>query len=165
MPRELWKALTIGSFLLVVCLGCSSSSAVDPPVVVAGVNPSEMKGLDFSPLTDAQVVLAASVLNQHPCDCGCGMNLGTCRRDDSTCSRSLALGGQVINLIKQGKTPDQVRFALQTTPRPGQPTAQAAAAANPTPQQYVEFNIPAGDAPYLGAENAKVTILHYLDYQ
>ena len=164
MPRRIIKGLTMGCFLLALCIGCGSSSAVDPPVAVAGVNSSDMKGLDFSSLTDAQVVLAASVLNQHPCGCGCGMTLGTCRRDDSTCSRSLALGNQVIPLIKQGKTPDQVRFALQTAPR-NQPGQVKPAAANAAPQKYIEFTIPAGDAPFLGAENARITILHYLDYQ
>ncbi|MGH7412450.1 MAG: DsbA family protein [Candidatus Methylomirabilis sp.] len=40
---------------------------------------------------------------------------------------------------------------------------QAAVAQGPDPNKV--YNLPAGDAPAMGASQAKVTILHYLDYQ
>jgi len=46
------------------------------------------------------------------------------------------------------------------------PTAPAPAPAAPAaPPKYIEFKIPTGDGPALGPKDAKVTILHYLDYQ
>ena len=53
---------------------------------------------------------------------------------------------------------------------PGSPGAAptvppAAPAAPAAPPKYIEFKIPTGDGPALGPKDAKVTILHYLDYQ
>jgi protein-disulfide isomerase len=107
-----------------------------------------MAGIDFTGLTPAQKDLAVSILNDNGCDCSCGMKVAVCRRDDSKCTRSLALGNQVVSLVKQGKTRDEiVKIAL--TP----------------PSKFVQFPITPGDAPATGPANAKVTIIHYYDYQ
>jgi len=107
-----------------------------------------MTGLNFEGLTPEQKALAVSILNDNGCDCGCGMKLAVCRRDDPKCPRSPVLGKSVIDLVKQGKTRDEiVKTAL--TPK----------------TKFVEFALPAGDAPSVGPKDAKVTILHYTDYQ
>jgi hypothetical protein len=112
------------------------------------VPPEAMNGLSFEGLTEAQKQLVVSILNDSGCDCGCGMKLAVCRRDDSKCTRSLALSQQVIDLVKKGKTREEIVKAALTPP-----------------SKFVAFDLKAGDAPAAGPADAKVTILHYLDYQ
>jgi protein-disulfide isomerase len=107
-----------------------------------------MTGLVFDGLTPEQKALALSILNENGCDCGCGMKLGVCRRDDAKCPRSLPLGTQVIDLVKKGKTRDEIVKSVLTPP-----------------SKFVQFAVTPGDAPALGPKNAKVTIIHYFDYQ
>src|SRR5262245_57764533 len=110
--------------------------------------PEQMQGINFEGLSDAQKQMVISVLNENSCDCGCGMKVGVCRRDDPKCGRSLALANQVIALAKQGKSrEDIVKIALSP------------------PTKFVQFDLPVGDAPSVGPKNAKVTVLSYLDYQ
>ena len=125
------------------------SAAAAPAAQPGGALPPEaMNGISFAGLTDAQRELAVAILNENGCDCSCGMKLAVCRRDDSKCGRSLALANQVIDLIKAGKGREEiVRTALSP------------------PSKFVQFDIPAGDAPSVGPADAKVVILHYLDYQ
>lgn len=59
---------------------------------------------------------------------------------------------------KTGKRPE---FKIGKNVR--EASAQPAAAAGPDPNKV--YTIPAGNAPFLGSANAKVTLLHYLDYQ
>src|SRR6185436_6424397 len=135
-----------------VCLLATALIAAPPaekPKPPAGPVPAEeMQGLVFDGLTPEQKTLALSILNDNSCDCGCGMKVGVCRRDDPKCPRSPTLGKQVIDLVKQGKTKDEiVKIAL--TP----------------PSKFVQFALTAGDDPAIGPKDAKVTILHYFDYQ
>ena len=76
------------------------------------------------------------------------MKLAVCRRDDSTCGRSLSLGTQVIARIEEGQEREAIVKEVLS----------------PDPMR-VQFAIEAGDAPSMGPAGAKVTILHYLDYQ
>jgi hypothetical protein len=76
------------------------------------------------------------------------MKLAQCRKDDSTCTRSLDLGNQILALVREGKTKDEIVKTALTTQK-----------------KYTQFSIPAGDAPVAGPADAKVTVLHYLDYQ
>jgi protein-disulfide isomerase len=135
-----------------VCLLATALIAAAPPEKPkppAGPVPAEdMQGLVFDGLTPEQKTLALSILNDNGCDCGCGMKVGVCRRDDPKCPRSPLLGKQVIDLVKQGKSKDEiVKIAL--TP----------------PSKFVQFALTAGDDPAIGPKDAKVTILHYFDYQ
>lgn len=123
--------------------------AAPPPAPAAGpVPPEEMKGLTFDGLTDDQKKLAISLLNDNGCDCGCGMKIAVCRRDDAKCPRSQPLGTQVIDLVKQGKSRDEVlKIALSP------------------PSKFVQFKLTAGNDPAIGPKNAPVTIFHYYDYE
>src|SRR5262249_30033100 len=101
-----------------------------------------------SGLTDAQKKLAVDLFNEYGCDCGCGMKIAVCRHTDKKCPRSLPLATQIVDLIKQGKSRDEV-VKVALTP----------------PSKFVSFDLPVGDAPSIGPKDAKVTILHYFDYQ
>src|SRR5262245_61928040 len=125
--------------------------AANPPAPAAPagpVPPEAMTGLVFDGLNPDQKAKAVTILNEGSCDCGCGMKLAVCRRDDPKCPRSPVLGAQVIDLVKQGKSKEEiVKIAL--TPA----------------SKFVQFALDAGPAPSVGPKNAKVTILHYFDYQ
>lgn len=112
------------------------------------VPPEQMQGVDFSGLDAAKKKLAVDVLNANGCDCGCGMKLGVCRRDDPKCPRSPGLAAEVVKLAGQGKTSDEIVKAVLSPP-----------------SKFVSFDLPAGDAPAIGPAKAPVTIVHYLDYQ
>lgn len=121
------------------------TTTVDRPDLIPA---EQMNGLVFDGLTAAQKALVEEILNENGCDCGCGMKIARCRRDDATCGRSLALGGRVIDLVRQGKGRDEIVAALR-----------------PSPAGLVEFVLPEGGAPSIGPPDARVTILHYTDYQ
>ena len=135
-----------------VCLLSSSLAlAATPPspAPAAGpVAPEAMAGLAFDGLTPDQKTLAISILNDNGCDCGCGMKVAVCRRDDAKCGRSKDLGTQVIDLVKKGKGRDEIVKTVLTPP-----------------SKFMQFPFEAGDSPAIGPKNAKVTILHYFDYQ
>jgi len=139
-------------YALVVCLLTSSlalAAAPTPPAAAAGpVAPEAMAGLSFDGLSPEQKALAVSILNENGCDCGCGMKIAVCRRDDAKCTRSRDLGTQVIDLIKKGKGRDEIVKSVLTPPT-----------------KFVQFPLVAGSSPSIGPKDAKVTILHYFDYQ
>jgi len=119
------------------------------PAAAAGpVPPEAMTGLVFDGLTPEQKTLATEILNAGSCDCGCGMKLAVCRRDDPKCPRSPGLGKQVIDLVKAGKSRDEI-FKTALTPA----------------TKFVQFALAPGNAPSVGPKDAKVTVLHYFDYQ
>lgn len=127
----------------------SAAGASAKPAPKAGpATAEEMSGVDFSGLTDAQKKFTVDLLNESNCDCSCGMKIAVCRRDDSKCPRSLPLSQQVVSLVKQGKTREEIVKAVLTPP-----------------SKFVAFDLHDGDAPSIGPKTAKVTIIHYYDYQ
>jgi hypothetical protein len=160
--------------VLLALSACSSSTAENPPAAAAAnlIPPGDMQGLNFAGMTEAQKTTAVQVLNTEGCPCGCGMNLATCRRDDSTCRTSLGIASQVLALAKQDKTQAQIVAAVQQAAnREGEvrqaqkPQQQPQQQQGQPPDKFVEFRIPDGGAPFHGTDNAPVTILHYIDYQ
>jgi protein-disulfide isomerase len=154
-PTGTWLFASAGlSLVLLLAPMAQAADAPAPapkpkPAAPAGpVPPEDMQGLDFTGLTPDQKTLAVSILNENSCDCGCGMKLAVCRRDDPKCPRSPVLGKQVIDLVKAGKSRDEI---VKTVLSP--------------PTKYVQFALKPGNSPSVGPANAKVTILHYFDYQ
>jgi len=125
-----------------------AAAAAAPAAPAGPVPPEKMDGLDFSGLNDSQKKSATDILNDNGCDCGCGMKVAECRVKDRNCPRSKPLGQQVIDLVKQGKSKDEViKIALSP------------------PTKYIAFAMAPGDAPAVGPAKAPVTIVHYFDYQ
>lgn len=140
---------TFLSLVLALLQTLALAQQAPPAAQPAGpVTPEAMQGVSFEGLTDEQKQLAVAILNENGCDCGCSMKLAVCRRDDAKCGRSLALANQVVQLVKQGQGRDAI---VKTALSP--------------PSKFVEFPLEAGVAPYDGPPDAKVTILHYTDYQ
>lgn len=152
---------------LLLLAACGSSTADHPAAAAeaAGLIPAEeMKGLNWSGMTEAQKATAVAVLNTEGCPCG--LTLARCRRDNPTSRTSLGIASQVLALARQGKTQAQIVAAVQQAARQqGQVRPARQQQGQQEPKKFVEFPIPAGDAPYLGPPDAPVTILHYLDFQ
>jgi protein-disulfide isomerase len=133
-------------------LALVAARAADPKPAAApaaGPVPAEaMKDVSFEGLDAEKKAQAVALFNEQGCDCGCGMKVAVCRRDDSTCGRSLELTKQALALFKEGKSRDEV---VKATFQP--------------PSKYVQFPVEAGNSPALGPKDAKVTVLHYTDYQ
>jgi hypothetical protein len=150
-------------FLVSVCVLAYSLALADTPPAPAAtpkapapaakpaagpVAPEAMNGLSWDGLTPEQKTLAVGILNENSCDCGCGMKLAVCRRDDAKCTRSLGLSTDVIGLVKSGKGRDEIVKSVLSPP-----------------SKYVAFAMTQGKSPSVGPKDAKVTIYHYTDYQ
>jgi protein-disulfide isomerase len=135
-----------------VCLLISTlafTASPPPPAPAAGaVSADDMKDVSFDGMTPDQKTLGVSILNDNSCDCGCGMKVAVCRRDDAKCGRSKDLATQVVDLVKKGKGKDEIVKTVLTPP-----------------SKFVQFALTPGDSPAIGPKNAKVTLLHYFDYQ
>lgn len=68
---------------------------------VAGAARAEVVPMD----NDATV---KAIEQRLRCNCGCGLNIFTCRTTDFTCSVSPALHREVVALLADGRTPQQV---------------------------------------------------------
>src|SRR5262245_1653908 len=129
--------------LILAFLALVSALGAEPPPTQPAkasgpVAPEAMNGLSFEGLSESQKQTVVSILNDNGCDCGCNMRLAVCRRDDSKCRRSLGLATQVIAMVKEGKTREEiVKSALSS------------------PSKFVQFPLSAGDAPGLGPKGAK----------
>lgn len=143
--------ITAGAALAVEPVPPAAPSAAPPaaaPQTAQEITPEQMKGVSFEGLTASQKGLAFSIMSDNRCDCSCGMTIAACRVKDSTCTRSLGLATQVIDLVKQGKGKDEI---VKTVFSP--------------PSKFVQFNLPVGESAAVGPADAKVTILYYLDHQ
>src|SRR5262245_14332853 len=79
------------------------------PAAAAGAIPAEhMKDVSFEGLDDAKKAMAVQLFNEQGCDCGCGMKVAGCRKDDSKCGRSKELANQALALYKEGKTKEEI---------------------------------------------------------
>jgi len=89
---------------------------------------TELPGVNFKGLTEAQKKLALRELNTQTCKCGCGLTLAQCRIVDSPCQVSKKLANAVVQKIRSGggsPTPSakpQTSDTSQSTPS-AQPTA------------------------------------------
>jgi len=164
----LFRAMALTGVLL--ALGCGaradSQEAKVPPAPTPSAAPTgepTLNGVDFSPLNAAQKATAMKIFAEQHCNCGCGMDMITCRTKDQTCPRSPQLAAEAVKLLAQGKSQDEVVKAVFSAPAPS-PAAPAAAAAAPTAPAMV-FDVPAGDSYDLGPDTASVTLVSFLDYQ
>lgn len=63
---------------------------------------TELPGVDFSKLKDAQKNAALRRMNAESCNCGCSLTLAQCRINDSACRVSLGLAAQIVEEISGG---------------------------------------------------------------
>jgi cytochrome c-type biogenesis protein CcmH/NrfF len=136
------------SLALAATSSAPAPAAAPPPEAKGAVTAEQMDRVKFDGLTPEQKTQAEAILNQNGCDCGCGMKAAECIVKDAKCGRSKDLGDQVVDLLKKGKSKDDIVKAVLTPP-----------------SKFVQFALVAGNSPSAGPKDAKVTILHYTDYQ
>ena len=142
-------------------LAASFSPPPDPSPPQAGGN---LSGLDLNGLSPEQVATVTKMLNDNRCNCGCSMTLAECRVKDPNCSRSLALGRQVVQDVRDGKDNSAVQKNLNTAMAKLQ-TPPPAASPSPPPDPNKVFKIDATGAPGKGSKTATVTIVEFSDFQ
>ena len=64
---------------------------------------TELPGVSFAGLTDAQKKVTLHRLNAENCTCGCSLTLAECRINDTTCPVSLKIAAQVIKEAVHGE--------------------------------------------------------------
>lgn len=159
------------AFLLVLVLvACTSGQpsaredqAVKPPVQQAGATfyRDGLSGVDFSGLDSVQKERALQIMNANKCACPCGMSIAQCRVEDKSCPKSPAMAAAVVNAVKSGQTDQQIVAALNAMK--DQANAAAGAPAPAQPVQKVAINM--AGAPFLGASDAKVSVVSFGDFQ
>jgi len=148
-PSAVWVAI------LLLPLGASLARSESKPAT----DVSEIKDIDFTGLSDAQKRMSLRLMNDHPCNCGCGMTIAVCRRDMKTpCRRSLIFARTVVDAIREGKDEAAVLKTLQ---------AKTAAFVEPDlpDDTGVVYAIDVNNAPVRGPKTAPVRIVEFSDFQ
>jgi len=77
-------------------------------------NATELPGVSFDGLTDAQKKVALHRLNAENCTCGCKLTLAECRINDSTCPVSLKIAAEVVKEAAQSGAKPEQQSSLKT---------------------------------------------------
>lgn len=64
---------------------------------------TDLPGVDFKGLTDAQKKQALKRMNSEGCSCGCEMTIAQCRLLDSSCPISKELAAKIVEDVRAGK--------------------------------------------------------------
>jgi protein-disulfide isomerase len=143
-------------FRLVVAV-CAAVLALPVPVLAA-VDTSKFKEVDFSGLTDAQIRTAIRIMEAEPCNCGCQMTVADCRHRDSSCRRSLIFARTVIDALREGKPEAEATKVLRAK-------ASTFVEARLPDDRGVVYDIKVGSSPVRGPKDAPVTIVEFSDFQ
>ncbi|HEV2289873.1 MAG TPA: TlpA disulfide reductase family protein [Candidatus Acidoferrales bacterium] len=69
---------------------------------------SQLPGVSFSGLTQAQKKIALHRLNAESCTCGCKFTLAQCRINDTSCPVSNSIANQIVREVAKGSTSKNV---------------------------------------------------------
>src|SRR5437867_665273 len=76
-------------------------------------DPSKIKEVDWSGLSDSQKRVALKVMNENGCNCGCKMTIAVCRERDSSCRRSLIFARTITDALHESKPETEVVRVLK----------------------------------------------------
>jgi len=124
----------------------------------------DIPNVDFAGLSESQKEESIRLLNERRCNCNCNMTLARCRVDDRTCPRSPEIIARFLSLVRTGTAPVEAANRMYGT-QGASPAAGAAAAPAAASGKVVVYNVEAGNSPSIGAADAPVTIIEFLDFQ
>jgi protein-disulfide isomerase len=116
---------------------------------------TELPGVNFAGLSAAKKTEVLTVLRELGCPCGCPMQLAQCRVEDPACSQSTTLANEAVAAAKAGK---DIRKALAASPL-------MKAATDRTRLLLDTVAIAIDGSPMKGAEQARITIVEFSDFQ
>lgn len=130
-----------------------------PEEPVGNIQANEMPAGTLDGLSQGQKVGVMRVLNLKNCTCGCSWgSIARCSLGHRTCETAPGLIAQTIEMVKSGKSFDEIGKAIDAT-RKGPPPSQPAP---PSTASYIAIR---PDDPVRGPKLAKVTIVVFSDFQ
>jgi len=144
-------AAGIAAFLVLqtVAFGQSQAPLTDP---------SRLKEVDWSGMSEAQKTVALRLMNTNGCNCRCKMTIAACRASDETCRRSLIFARTITDALREGKPEAEVARILKAK------TDEFVEAKLPD-DTGVTHTIDVTNNPVRGPRDAKVEIVEFSDFQ
>jgi hypothetical protein len=169
----LFLALVVGVFGAAMLVSVRQGETPTPTTLPASYVPAPdsaspaaggtLNGIDLNGLSPEQVATVTKILNDNRCNCNCGMTLAECRVKDPNCSRSLTLGKQVVQDVRDGKDVPTIQKNLNATMAKLQAPPPSAPTSPPDPNKV--FKIDTTGSPGKGAKTATVTMVEFSDFQ
>src|SRR5256712_2877885 len=142
--------------LIAALLAFAPASAADthPPVT----DPTMVKEIDWTGLSETQKKIALKVMNTNDCNCGCKMTVAVCRERDSSCRRSLIFARTILDALREGKPEAEVARVVKAK-------ADTFVQAKLPEDSGVAYKIDTSRNPLRGPKEAPVTIVEFSDFQ
>src|SRR5206468_11962524 len=121
-------------------------------------DPSRLKEIDWSGMSDAQKTVALRLMNTNGCNCRCKMTVAACRASDETCRRSLIFARTIIDALREGKPETEVAKILKAK------TEEFVEAKLPDDAGRI-YTIDVADSPFRGPKDARIEIVEFSDFQ
>ena len=121
-------------------------------------DPSKIKEIDWTGMSDSQKKIALKLMNTNGCNCRCKMTVASCRASDETCRRSLIFARTVVDTLREGKPEAEVARVLKAK------TDEFVEAKLPD-DAGVAYTIDVTNSPVRGPKDAKVEIVEFSDFQ
>lgn len=146
MSRATTAVLALSAALLAAGAALPVDAAAEKPATLA-----DLPGVDLASLPPSQAAVAARVLEDEFCYCGCPHTLAGCLREHKACKHAPRMASLVVRLARQGMTAQEVLKVL---------TAYYAGfdAGKRARLDLKEFGPPLGDAA------ARVTLVEFSDF-
>lgn len=143
-------------------LACVAVCLLQPAAFAASrapvTDPSKIKEIDWTGLSESQKKIALKVMNASDCNCGCKMTVGACRVSDENCRRSLIFARTIIDALREGKPEAEVVRVLKAK-------SDTFVEAKLPEDSGVVYKIETGHSPLRGPKEAPVTIVEFSDFQ
>lgn len=153
--------LAFAAFALPVHAQQTAPALIAAPQAQGDSKDSDLPAGTLDGLNDQQKETVLKVITSKACTCGCTNDtIAKCRKNDPNCGTAPKLIAQTIEMVKAGKSVDEIGKAIDATKRVAPP--QPAPAQAPATAAYVPIR---PDDPVMGPATAKITIVEFSDFQ